>query len=86
MDHRITLQFDQCTMTATFVDSPSAQAIWEALPAAGFATRWGDEVYFSIPVDVPLESTSRELLAAGDLGYWPTGKAFAISSATLGTR
>jgi len=65
-------------MEATLMDSPSSQAIWDALPMAGFATRWGDEAYFSIPVDVPLESTSREVLAAGDLGYWPTGNAFCI--------
>ena len=65
-------------MTATLSDSHCAQAIWDALPLAGFATRWGDEVYFSISVDVPLESASREVLAAGDLGYWPTGNAFCI--------
>ena len=59
-------------------DSDCAQAIWDALPLAGFATRWGDEVYFSIAVDVPLESASREVLDAGDLGYWPTGNAFCI--------
>ena len=65
-------------MTATLMDSPCARAIWDALPMAGFATRWGDEVYFSIAVDVPLESASREVLDAGDLGYWPTGNAFCI--------
>ena len=78
MDHRITVRFDKYAMTATLIDSPCSQAIWDALPMAGFAIRWGDEVYFSIPVDVPLESTSREVLAAGDLGYWPTGNAFCI--------
>ncbi len=78
MDHRITIRFDQHTLAATLSDTPCSQAIWDALPMAGFATRWGDEVYFCVPVDVPLESTSREVLDAGDLGYWPTGNAFCI--------
>ena len=78
MDHRITIRFDTHSLTATLTDTPCAQALWDALPLAGFATRWGDEVYFPIPVDVPLESGSREILEAGELGYWPTGNAFCI--------
>jgi hypothetical protein len=38
----------------------------------------GGEIYFSIPVEVELESDSRDVLEAGELGYWPTGCAFCI--------
>lgn len=78
MGHQITIRFDQCLLKATLGDSPCALAIWDALPLSGFATRWGDEVYFPISVDVPLEPGSREILEAGELGYWPTGNAFCI--------
>jgi hypothetical protein len=78
MHHRISIRFDTHKLTATLTDTPCALAVWDALPLGGFATRWGDEVYFPIPVDVPLESTSREILEAGELGYWPTGNAFCI--------
>ena len=44
---------------------------------ASFNT-WGDEIYFTIPVETDLDETAREEVEIGDLGYWPTGKAFCI--------
>ncbi len=39
---------------------------------------WGDEIYFSIPINSPLDETSKEVVEIGDLGYWPPGSAFCI--------
>ncbi len=39
---------------------------------------WGDEIYFKIPVTSTLDETAKEVVEKGDLGYWPTGKAFCI--------
>jgi hypothetical protein len=58
-------------------DTKTASAIWEALPIEGRANRWGDEIYFSIGLTLPPEE-GREVVAVGDLGYWPPGKAFCI--------
>ena len=55
----------------------TADAIWKALPVTSKANIWGDEVYFSIPVKVELED-GKEIVNAGDLGYWPPGTAFCI--------
>ncbi len=55
----------------------TAQAIWEALPIEARANTWGDEIYFSIPVEVGLEK-GKEVVERGDLGYWPQGNAFCI--------
>ena len=57
--------------------SSTAQAIWNALPFSSTAQRWGDEVYFSIPVSLEAES-QKEVVDMGDLGYWPPGTAFCI--------
>jgi len=59
-------------------DSPTAKSIIEALPLKNKAQCWGGEIYFSIPVTAVLENSSREVLEAGELGYWPPGKAFCI--------
>lgn len=59
-------------------DSPTAEKIWEALPIEAGANTWGDEIYFAIPVKAPLEKNAQEVVEVGDLGYWPTGKAFCI--------
>ena len=59
-------------------ESPGiAQAIWDALPLEARASIWGDEIYFTIPVDADAEEP-REVVEMGDLGYWPPGSAFCI--------
>jgi hypothetical protein len=58
-------------------DTRTAQAIWEILPIEGRANLWGDEIYFSIPLSLELE-TGQELVNIGELGYWPQGNAFCI--------
>ncbi|MDH5200094.1 MAG: cyclophilin-like fold protein [Candidatus Bathyarchaeota archaeon] len=55
----------------------TARAIWEALPIEARTNIWGDEIYFSIPVDVGAENP-KEIVEMGDLGYWEPGKAFCI--------
>jgi hypothetical protein len=55
----------------------TAQAICDALPIHGRVNKWGDEIYFSIPVTVPVEK-AREEVEAGDLAFWPPGNGFCI--------
>ena len=66
------------TLRAELNDSPTAQKIWEALPIETSFNTWGDEIYFSIPVEMELESNAQEVVQSGDLGYWPSGNAFCI--------
>lgn len=63
---------------AELYDSPTAQVIIDKLPITALAQRWGEEIYFSIDVKAELDNDSREVLEAGELGYWPTGSAFCI--------
>lgn len=58
-------------------NSKTAQAIWKSLPIKGRVNLWGDEIYFSIPLHVASED-GKELVTAGDLGFWPEGDAFCI--------
>ena len=59
-------------------DSPTAAAIQSALPIEAVARLWGDEIYFPIAVEQKLDDTAAEVVAVGDLGYWPSGRAFCI--------
>lgn len=58
--------------------SACAQAIIKALPIEARPNEWGDELYFEIPVDMPLDDTATKKVKVGDIGYWPPGKALAI--------
>jgi len=63
---------------AVLNDSPTATKIWEALPIEGRGNTWGDEIYFTIPVEAAQEKDAREVVAVGELGYWAPGSAFCI--------
>lgn len=75
---KIILQTESLKMEAELNDSPSSKSIWEALPIEGKANRWGDEIYFTIPVETGSEPGAREDVDVGELGYWPAGNAFCI--------
>lgn len=66
------------TAEAELNDSPTAQAILDALPITGRASTWGDEIYFTIPVQMDREADARAEMAVGELAYWPDGNAFCI--------
>jgi uncharacterized protein len=63
--------------TARLNASRTADAIWQALPIEGRANRWGDEIYFPIALELEPED-ARDVVAEGELGYWPPGSAFCL--------
>jgi len=77
MAKKIRIKAGQIEITAELNDTKTAQAIWEALPIKNSGQRWGDEIYFSIPVNLELEN-GQESVNIGDIGYWPPGQAFCI--------
>ena len=74
---KITIKTEDLKVDAGLNDSNTAQKIWEALPIEGSVNTWGDEIYFSIPVNIGAEN-AEEVVSEGDLGYWPPGNAFCI--------
>ena len=58
-------------------NTKTASVVAEALPFESVAHRWGDEVYFEIPVELEIED-GREILEIGDIAYWPPGKSMCI--------
>jgi hypothetical protein len=75
---KITIDAGGVSATATLNDSATADAVWAALPLAAVGNRWGDEIYFEIPVRLPQADDARQVLEPGELGYWPVGRAFCI--------
>jgi len=77
MERRIRIKAGAVEVAAELNNTGTAQAIWDALPISGRGNRWGEEIYFSIPVNLEAEN-AQEVVATGDLGYWPPGTAFCI--------
>ena len=78
MEKKIRILVSDIKVEAELNESKTSQLIWEALPIEAKANLWGEEIYFAIPVKTGLETGSREVVSAGELGYWPTGNAFCI--------
>ncbi len=70
---------DERELAATWVDAnPGTRAsIADALPLSGDAARWGDELYFDVPVDESPAET-REEVPEGAVAYWPAGNALCL--------
>jgi hypothetical protein len=77
MTRRIFIQAGSVTALAKLNDTRTADEVWNILPIAGKVNTWGDEIYFGIPLQLEPED-GRVVVEAGELGYWPTGRAFCI--------
>lgn len=78
MGKKIRILVNDLKIEAELNETMTAQMIWETLPIEAKANLWGEEIYFAIPVKTGLERGSREVVSAGELGYWPTGHAFCV--------
>jgi hypothetical protein len=78
MGRKIKILVSELNVEAELNESKTAQLIWEALPIGAKTNLWGEEIYFTIPVKTGLERGAKEVVSAGELGYWPTGHAFCI--------
>ena len=75
---RIRITAGTVVVEASLNETPTALAIWQALPLEARANTWGDEIYFNIPVRLAEAEDAREVVELGDLGYWSPGHAFCI--------
>jgi hypothetical protein len=78
MSQKIRITAGDVEVLAELNDSETAGQIIDALPITARGNRWGEEIYFAIPVTAGLEAGSRDVLDMGELGYWPTGNAFCM--------
>jgi len=77
MPTNIVITAGSIRLEAELNDTFTAKAISNILPITAAANTWGDEIYFSMPITLELEN-GQEVVALGDLGYWPPGGAFCI--------
>lgn len=59
-------------------ESPTVQALLEALPFESVAQTWGEEVYFEAPINANLEPEARQTVEPGTVCFWVEGSALAL--------
>ena len=75
---KIKIKSGNIEVNAELKNTQTAKKIYQALPLTGMANRWGNEIYFSIPIYLEEEKDSKEIVEIGDIAYWPTGNCFCI--------
>jgi len=78
MEEKILISAGEVKVEAEVFLNETGRKIFDKLPIIGTVNRWGEEIYFTIPVSLDEAEDAREILEEGELGYWPTGKAFCI--------
>ncbi len=59
-------------------DTPTVEALLEALPFESRAQTWGEELYFEVPVNATLEPEARQIVEPGTVCFWVEGSALAL--------
>ena len=78
MKIRIKISWKGGDISAILNNTPTTQALIKALPIESYANTWGDEVYFSVPVSVPLEKDAKQVVDPGAICFWVEGNSLAL--------
>ena len=65
------------TVVCRLIDDPELEKLVEKSPFSSEAERWGDEVYFELPVKLRLRGEKR-LMEVGEVAYWPEGNSLCL--------
>jgi len=75
---KIRITAGKVRLEVPLADTPTSKAILEALPFESRAQIWGEEVYFTTPVNARLEPDARQVVEPGTVCFWTEGDALAL--------
>ncbi len=78
MTSKITVKAGDIELQGKLFNTSCAKAVEKVLPITTKFNTWGDEFYFSIGIEEPLDRTAKTVVEVGTIGYWPPGDALAI--------
>jgi len=78
MTTKVRITVGETSVTAVCRDTPTARAVVEACPFTAEANVWGEEVFFSAPIDAADEAGQKQVVEPGEIAYWVQGGAIAI--------
>ena len=74
MKIRIKISWKAGDISAILNNTPTTEALIKSLPIESYANTWGDEVYFS----VPLEKDAKQVVDPGAICFWVEGNSLAL--------
>lgn len=78
MPYRLRLEFSGgVRAVCELEDSPELEKLLRESPFTAEANRWGDEIYFDLPVKLRFKG-ERTLMEVGEVAYWPEGNSLCL--------
>ena len=76
----IVLRAGKVELNGELYDSAAGKAVAAVLPVRVKMARWGEEYYGGLAAElkVPAGGETREVMAVGELAYWPPGNALCV--------
>ena len=76
----INFKFSSYTINIKLRSTKTAIAIKNILPFKSTVKKWGEEIYFEIPIEesLDLENDAKDIINIGEIAYWIEGKCIAI--------
>jgi len=62
---------------AGLYETDTAAKVIEILPITASVNVWGEEIYFTVPIEARLED-GKETVDLGDIAFWPQGNALCM--------
>lgn len=72
---RILIRVGELTLEGELGDSRAARELAASLPHTVRMSRWGEEFYGALPMDIVEDASARQTMEVGEIAYWPAGKA-----------
>lgn len=77
MKQQIKIAVGELEVDAWLNETDTATGVFDILPVTATVSLWGEEIYFSIPLEKE-EENAREIVDVGDIAFWPRGQALCI--------
>ena len=77
-ERKIIISTENLRMEAILAEGSAADIFWNTLPITGQVNTWGDEIYFNVNLQMPLDDDASDIVESGDIAFWPPGSAFCI--------
>lgn len=75
---RIRIAWKGGEVIANLRDNSSANQFLKILPCEASANTWGEEVYFELPLKLPLEADAQQVVEPGTVCFWVEGHSLAL--------
>lgn len=77
--NKIAITIGEYEIHGELLDTATSKAISKCLPFDSAAQTWGDEIYFTTPLqNIALEANAKDVVEAGELAFWVEGNCIAI--------